>query len=420
MATKTIKLNKPHPAQRKVIRQAARFNVLQCGRRFGKTTLGMQLAIETALQGKPVAWFAPTYPSLLEVWKYISTTVKPIIKSSHRVDRQIVLVTKGLIDFWSLTNPDSGRGRKYARVIIDEASVIPMLELAWQQTIRPMLTDFRGDAWFLGTPKGRNFFHHLYLKEACAAPGWKSWRMGTVDNPFISEAEVADARRDLPQHVYEQEYLGVPADDGANPFGIDAIAGCLIPELSTGAPVVFGVDLAKSQDWTVICGLDVDGHICRLQRMQGPWNLQLEKLAGCIGHTPALIDSTGVGDPILERLQQFCAQVHGFKFTSHSKQQLMEGLTAAIHRREVGIVAGWIQEELECFEYQYTPTGVRYSAPYGLHDDGVCALALAVQHRAAAQCNVLDVRIAQDFTSQPTSAPTDHFNFWAPHTWDGR
>jgi hypothetical protein len=66
-----------------------------------------------------------------------------------------------------------------------------------------------------------------------------------------------------------------------------------------------------------------------------------------------------------------------FKFTSQSKQQIMEGLAVGIQSRKITFPDGLIKTELENFEYQYTRTGVRYTAPEGMHDDCVCALALA-------------------------------------------
>jgi hypothetical protein len=93
------------------------------------------------------------------------------------------------------------------------------------------------------------------------------------------------------------------------------------------------------------------------------------------------VDSTGVGDPIVEDLIRERANVEGFKFSASSKQQLMEGLAATIQRREVTFPAGWLANELEAFEYEYRAGGVRYSAPAGLTDDGVCALALSERCR---------------------------------------
>lgn len=100
-----------------------------------------------------------------------------------------------------------------------------------------------------------------------------------------------------------------------------------------------------------------------------------------IGVIPTFIDSTGVGDPIVEAIKRGTPTADGFKFTATTKQQLMEGLAASFQRQEIRVPDGWLVNELESFEYEYRAGGVRYSAPEGMHDDGVCALALAVAKR---------------------------------------
>jgi hypothetical protein len=138
------------------------------------------------------------------------------------------------------------------------------------------------------------------------------------------------------------------------------------------------VDLAKSLDFTVIIGLDKDKQVCVFERFQKSWNDTIETVRRICGNTKALVDSTGVGDAVLESLQAGGRRnFEGFKFTSHSKQQLMEGLAVGIQKQEIGFPDGVIANELESFEYEYTRTGVRYSAPSGMRDDTVCALALA-------------------------------------------
>ena len=141
------------------------------------------------------------------------------------------------------------------------------------------------------------------------------------------------------------------------------------------------IDLAKSYDWTVAIGLDKTGTCCGFERWQGPWEATVDRILSLVGKTPTLIDSTGVGDPIVERLQKRRRNVfEGYQFTSASKQKLMEGLAVAIQSGDVRFPDGPIRAELETFEYVYTRTGVRYSAPEGFHDDCVMALALAVHH----------------------------------------
>jgi hypothetical protein len=380
MAVIDVPIDEPHAGQWRVINEAARFNVLECGRRFGKTKLGIFLCCLAAGQGQPVGWFAPTYKLLSEVWREAERTLKPLSPRVNVQERRIELPRKGSWEFWSLDQPDAGRGRKYGRVVIDEGGIVRNLESAWNEAIRPTLTDLKGDAWFLGTPKGRNFFHRLFARGESGEPGWKSWRLPTVDNPFIDADEIEAARRDLPEAAFRQEFLGIPADDGGNPFGLAAIKACEAP-LSRGPALCYGVDLAKSQDWTAVCGVDADGAVCLLERWQSDWGQTRRRVLDLIGDAPALIDSTGVGDPIVEDLQRERLSVEGFKFTGPSKQQIMEGLAAVIQRREVRFPAGWLVNELEAFEYEYTRSGVRYSAPDGLHDDGVCALALCNEMR---------------------------------------
>jgi hypothetical protein len=114
------------------------------------------------------------------------------------------------------------------------------------------------------------------------------------------------------------------------------------------------------------------------QQVQSDWNQTQQRIIQLVQNTPAFIDSTGVGDPIVEQIQRACSRAQGFKFTSQSKQQLIEGLVLAVQRTEIRFPEDPIGYEMESFEYEYTRTGVRYSAPSGLHDDCVCSLALAL------------------------------------------
>lgn len=381
-----------HAGQLKVLKESSRFNVLECGRRFGKTHLGVQLAIEKAVDGGEVGWFAPTYRYLADPWRDIERSLGKIINKIDRVERRFELVTGGSIDCWSLDSVDAGRGRRYDRVIIDEAGIVKDLGPAWQETIRATLADKRGDAWFLGTPKGRSFFHRCFERGQIGDSGWRSWRLPTTSNPTIPAEEIEAARQELPEHVFQQEFLGIPSDDGGNPFGLDAIAACTVP-MSKAEPVAIGIDLAKSVDWTVICGLDESGVVCLLDRFQSSWNDTIARIERVVGHLPVLVDSTGVGDPIVEGLQKNAPRIEGFKFTQHSKQQLMEGLASAFQTRRVGIPDGWLRVECDSFEFEYTKTGVRYEAPSGMHDDGVCALALAFRCLEAHSHSAFDFRI---------------------------
>ena len=344
-----------------------------CGRRFGKSKMAVNLLCEPALEGKPAGYFTPTYKLLEGTFNECLSTLSPIITKKH--DNQFIqLATGGVIEFWSLDNPQAGRSRKYKTIIVDEAAFCKNLWGAWTESIRPTLTDYKGDAWFLSTPKGKNDFFKLFMRGQSGEPNWMSWKMTTYDNPYIDPEEIDDAKRDLPLIAFNQEYLAEFADNAANPFGGQYINQCTYP-LSDLPPVCFGVDVAKYHDWTVIIGLDRNASVCYFERFQMDWKQTITHIKN-LPPAPVCIDSTGTGDPIAEEVAR-ARNTEAYKFTSISKQQLMEGLATGIQQRKITFPEGHIKDELENFEYEYTRTGVRYSAPQGLHDDCVCALALA-------------------------------------------
>ena len=369
-----IKAPIPHDAQLKVLTEAKRFNVLDCGRRWGKSYLSVRVMMQSAFNKEPVAYFAPTYKLLEGTFKELYSRFMPMITKKH--DNQFIqIVGGGSIEFWSLENPLAGRSRKYKVAIIDEAAFNRNLWQSWTEAIRPTLTDLKGSAWFMSTPKGKNDFYKLWMRGQTNEPDWMSWQMPTITNPFIDPSEIEAARRDLPELAFKQEYLAEFNDNVANPFGLDYIRICT-GQLSNEPAVCYGIDLAKSFDWTVIIGLDRFGVVSHFERFQRPWN-ETKEIIRRLPRGAIKIDSTGVGDPITEDIQRDRGNVHSFKYTSTSKQQLMEGLAAAIHQRKVIYPEGVIKAELESFEYQMTGTGVKYTAPPGLHDDCVNALALA-------------------------------------------
>jgi phage FluMu gp28-like protein len=368
-----IELPNPHINQQVILDSSKRFRVVMCGRRFGKSELSQIEIIVNALQGKQVAYITPTY-QLARV--FFDRLTKAIPFENNKSELSIKFPNDGAVYFFTGERLDNLRGRKFHFIVIDEASFIPNLEEGWQNSIRPTLTDYKGRALFLSTPKGKNFFYSLFLKSG--EPDWESFKFTTYDNPYIDRGEIDDARTQLPQVVFEQEYMANPAENASNPFGSSYIKQCTF-ELSHEPPIAFGVDLAKSVDWSVIIGLDKNGSVCHFERFQKDWR-QTKLVIQNLPKVPVLVDSTGVGDPIFEDLQREGVLVTGFKFTQTSKQQLMEGLASAIQQRKITFPEGYITNELEVFEYQYTATGVRYSAPQGFHDDCVMALGLAWQH----------------------------------------
>lgn len=205
-----------HSKQDQIIREARRFNVLKCGRRFGKTTLCEELITDPLLDGKPVAYYSPTYKDLYNVWNRIKYILKPITIGKDEQVKQLTILGGGILDMWSMEDPDSGRGRKYGRVIIDEAEKARHLKQSWETVIRGTLVDYRGDCWFLSTPRfGSTYFKTLAKK---VDPQWRSWTFSTYDNPFMDPDEIDEARSQLDEATFRCEFLAEDVTLAVNKF----------------------------------------------------------------------------------------------------------------------------------------------------------------------------------------------------------
>ena len=216
-----IDLPRPHPSQDTIIQESARFNVLACGRRWGKTELLINRLTPALLAGQPVAWFAPNEKYYEEVWRAATRIFQPVTTHSDSQKKRLEVITGGVLDFWTLHNTDDpGRGRKYAVVAIDEAAIVPShrLERQWTEAIRATLTDYAGSAWIASTPKGATYFKTLYDRGQRQEEGWRSWQLPTTANPHISASEVEIARRELPSLVFAQEFLAQFVTDVGGAF----------------------------------------------------------------------------------------------------------------------------------------------------------------------------------------------------------
>lgn len=386
-ASRKLQYTRPWMAeyQLRAIFHQERYGIVEATTKSGKTVGCMVWLAEQAMAGKDGQnfwWIAPIYGQAKIAFRRLKRGLPREIFSSNETELTITLLNGAVIWFKGAENPDSLYGEDVYAAVIDEGS--RTREESWH-AVRSTLTATRGPIRIIGNVKGRkNWFYHLARRFESGDPGghyekitaWDAVKAGILD-----EAEIKDAQRQLPAHVFQELYLAEPSDDGSNPFGIDAILACVAP-LSDQPAERWGWDLAKSIDWTVGVGLDVDGHTAAFERFQRPW----EETFGTIVRVTAglaLVDSTGVGDPILERLQRSVPGVFSpYIFSGPSKQRLMEGLAVAIQQKEITYPDGPIVQELQMFEYVYTRTGVRYSAPAGLHDDCVMGLGLAVEARS--------------------------------------
>ena len=396
----------PHPAQM-AIHQARgkRFRTVCTGRRFGKT---LCLAAELLDRGGcekagDYGWIAPTYNVAERGIEAFRTIADGFIQVCGRAPSKVEFAgPAGPVRVWFLSadNPDNIRGFGFQGLVIDEAAAIPAD--VWHYVLRPTIAQTLGWAVFVSTPKGHNWFYDLFTRGM--DPGetdYASLTFPSKASPYFPAKEWDEAKRTLPEDVFRQEYMAEFLEDSAGVFR--NIDGCLISDFESQRVeyirnVVIGCDVAKHTDWTVLIAMDAEtGRCFAMERFNHlDWPIQKERiLAFARKYRGRLIlDATGVGDPIFDDLKRVYGDIEAFKFTPHSKTELVQRLIVAVEQRKVGwpscakasegVCSDWqvLTNEMRRYEYAIGPSGgITYSAPAGYHDDCVMALALANHRR---------------------------------------
>lgn len=193
------------PTQKEVARNRARFKVLCCGRRWGKTTLAIEEIKGKIASGKTkIAYIATTYQQARDiVWNLLKTELKGAFFNEQRLEIQIgkcILVLRGWESIETL------RGQAFDFLILDEVASMKKFWIGWQEVLRPTLTDTKGKAMFISTPKGYNHFYDLFNLELNDTD-YKSFKFSSYDNPFLPKEEIDKAQQTLPTERFEQEYM---------------------------------------------------------------------------------------------------------------------------------------------------------------------------------------------------------------------
>jgi hypothetical protein len=397
------KVIRPHAAQEVVLESKARFRVLNCGRRWGKTILAAKIAVSKARKSNQMIWWvAPTYKvtkrGYAEVLKQLPDGVlshDPPPESNFDAGRSVILKFKNgtKMEFYSAERPEGMLGAAVDFAVLDEAAIMP--GRIWNQIVQPTLIDHRGGALMISTPRGYNWFHKVWQKgQDHLQSDWASWTFTTQDNPTLPEGEADRMAADMPRMEADQEIFAKWVAAGSSVFILDDSAIQAAPVLDNGlvedcppmGHVVLGIDLARTNDYTVLYGERArDRKNCYFERMQAiAWAEQRRRIgracrrlmkAGATGLT-LMVDEGNAGSVIVEDLQEAGYDVIGVNFTTH-KANMVRLLANDLERGRAFVLDEKL-DEFTSYQMSVTPGGrMTYSAPEGDHDDVVSAKMLA-------------------------------------------
>ena len=381
-----LRLPKPHPMQQQIIDAGARFVVVACGRRFGKTETGKMAITARAALGQVCWWVAPTQAMASDVWRDFKRLFAdhPGVKVNEG-ERRIDLPDGGRVAVRRPHPPDNLRGAGLDYVVLDEAAYLK--PGTWAEVIRPMLLERRGGALFLSSPRGRNAFWRLYqMGRDPNEPEWAAFHFTSAHSPLIDAAELDAIQRSTPERVFREEYLAEFIDDAGQVFrGVtQAAAAPAAASPQPGHRYIMGVDWGRDHDYTVLAIVNATtAQLVALERFnQVGYPLQRGRLAALYnvwGPDVIWAEANSIGSVNIEELAREGLPVRPFTTTNRSKNALIEGLALAIERGDIALLPDPVLlDELAAYSMERLPGGgFRYGAPPGGHDDTVMATALA-------------------------------------------
>jgi hypothetical protein len=367
-------------------------------RRAGKDKTCWNIVVRAAVQRVGTYFYIlPTYSQAKKViwdsidkdgFKMLDHIPKKLVDKANETEMQVELKNGSIIQLVGADNVDRIVGTNPVGVVFSEYALIK--PEVWD-LIRPILAENGGWAIFNFTPRGMNHAFSL-MSQAKESPD--KWWVGVYPvslTQAISEEDLAGEMKEMPRILYEQEYE-CKFLEGASQF-FKNVENCVYDEgiamkLPTDGEFKLGVDLAKYNDFTVITPFNMSTFIVYPQDRfnQVDWILQeakIEASARKFNNARITLDSTGIGDPVVEELRRRGLNINEedvFKFTQNSRTNLLNNLAILFENAKIKIPKDeGLLDELRSFSIEMNEKGKAViRCPEGLHDDRVMSLALAV------------------------------------------
>lgn len=410
----------PHSGQKEVregiMNSDADVIIVDGSRGWGKSLFCVcDLVLPTMLSApnKQIMWVAPSYKickaPIDDVWNGVDEEtnqryVPDICPETgfkfweyKSGDGEIHLFNQSKLYIRSATNPDSIVAKGYSLIIIDEAALID--KEVFMKQILPTARRQGCKIVLISTPRGKNWFHDLYLKgQDPANKAYISFKQPWWKRPNYPKVLV-ELMKDLPEHIRKQEFEAEFLDNSGGTFSNLAAVfqgpeitfesqdqEWIHPELEDmklKTDFVVAVDLAKMVDYTVITGFCMQTkkmvYYKRMNRKHYKKVLDdIHKVAANLNYADIIYDGTGVGSSFGDFLStEF--NTHSFVFTNQSKNELVNKLIISTEYCSIQMPnLLTVKHEFEVFQFNLTKTGMMsYSAPDGMHDDCVMSIAMA-------------------------------------------
>jgi len=375
MATRLrhITLPRLHPGQLEAARSAARFRLLACGRRWGKTKLCAHEAVKGMLEQKRVWHVAPTYSIGAIGFRDMVMMGRQVPGVRIQMGaKTLAYGARGSIEIKSADYPNNLRGEGLDLLILDEAAFMP--ENTWVTILRPALMDKQGRALLASSPNGKNWFYNAYKSDL-----FESWQRPSWTSPFLSPEEIETMRATLTKAQFAQEVAAEFVDFQGRVFPIPRVLPPITSRKEAVGKCVFGIAIGRSPSASAVAIAPVGGHrVWCVNQTQMDYAQQMDWLASMIAEwqpSVVVLEEKAVGAPMRDMVQRVSRRLVPYTATQRSTVELIDSLINSMEKDSYALPdQPAVVNQFETYTCTRTPLGAyTFGPPDGLTDDAVCA-----------------------------------------------
>ena len=361
-------------------------------RQSGKTVLMLVLCIQWMFQkNMSIAYICRNFVLAKRLYKeLIKILPKEIIKSANGTDLSIESIYGSTLNFYSAEQGASLRGQTFNYMICDEFAFHKMEQPdgthLWNDILSPTLKARGKKCIFVSTPLGKNnIFYEMYQRGLSDEfPKYASILKTIYDDGFITNDEIEEIKKSIPELSFKQEYLCDWIDDGISFF--QGFSECFDIDKVSNGKCWIGIDCSgDGTDATVCSKINEKGEI-ELFEAVGTLDMKYRQIADYLNReNPVAVygEINGLGLPMLEEIKKLVrhkSKIYDWTTNNSSKEEIISDLAVSIANKDVHFLKNDMKTYNEFGNFVVTVSKSRkltFAARGSGHDDRVMATAIA-------------------------------------------
>ena len=361
-------------------------------RQSGKTVLMLVLCIQWMFQkNMSIAYICRNFVLAKRLYKeLIKILPKEIIKSANGTDLAIESIYGSTLNFYSAEQGASLRGQTFNYMICDEFAFHKMEQPdgthLWNDILSPTLKARGKKCIFVSTPLGKNnIFYEMYQRGLSDEfPKYASILKTIYDDGFITNDEIEEIKKSIPELSFQQEYMCEWIDDGLSFF--QGFSECFDIDKVSNGKCWIGIDCSgDGTDSTVCSKINEKGEI-ELFEAVGTLDMKYRQIADYLNReNPVAVygEINGLGLPMLEEIKKLVrhkSKIYDWTTTNSSKEEIISDLAVSIANKDVHFLKDDMKTYNELGNFVVTVSKSRkltFAARGSGHDDRVMATAIA-------------------------------------------